>query len=223
MTDLRAATFAVMILAAVTAVMVTRRRPGHVPAAVALVVLAVVTLARVPIYAALGPPSVEPYTGAARVLVYVDGAMVLAAASVTPGLALAVAVPAERSRFAVAVVTGVWLVASVVLAVLYPSPLVRGEGLQRIYLAADLIGLFVSAIALISESRRGIAAKKSPGSASMVAIGLVLLDVAILLTPLSPWRGSVFGASFDGVQVEIIVVFAAMSAAQGILWRFSTE
>src|SRR5262249_13600694 len=50
-------------------------------------------------------------------------------------------------------VAGAWLLASVVLAALYPSPLVRGERLQRIYLAADLIGLFVAIVALARWAR----------------------------------------------------------------------
>jgi hypothetical protein len=123
----------------------------------------------------------------------------------------------------VGTVAAVWLLASVVLAALYPSPLVRGAGQQQVYLAADLIGLFVATAALVSESIRGIAAKRSAGSASMVAIGLVLLDFAILGTPYSPWRASVFVSRYEGVQIEIIIVFTALSVAQGILWWFSTR
>jgi hypothetical protein len=51
---------------------------------------------------------------------------------VIAGLAVAVAVAPEQRRRAAAAVAGVWLLASVVLAALYPSPLVRGANLQRI-------------------------------------------------------------------------------------------
>lgn len=221
--DLRALAFATMISAAVTAVMVARRRAEHVPAAVALVLLTAATLARVPLYAALGPPPVEPYHGAALVLVYLDGAAELASYASVVGLAVALAASPERRRRAVAIVGGIWLVASVVLAALYPSPLVRGAGLHRVYLTADLVSMFAATVALVTWARAGIAAKRSPRLVHVVAIGLVLLDLAILVTPLSPWRGAVFGESFDGVQVEIVVVFSAITAAQVILWRFSTR
>lgn len=221
MTSLQMAGKAAEVCAAVSALALARRRPAHVPAAVALVVLAALDLLGGPISAAL-PPTVEPWQGWSRVLVYLDGASNLATIATVAGLAVAVAVSPERRRRAVAIVGAVWLLASVVLSALYPSPLVRGAGLQRIYLAADLIGLFVSTVALITWARAGIAAKRSPDSAPLVAIGLVLLDAAILVTPLSPWRGSVFGASFEGVQVEILIVFAALTAAQVIAWRYST-
>ena len=48
--------------------------------------------------------------------------------------------------------------ASVLLARLYPSPIVRGAGLQQIYVAADLIALAVASLALIFEARADIAA-----------------------------------------------------------------
>jgi hypothetical protein len=140
---------------------------------------------------------------------------------VTPGLALAVSVSRERRRRVVAVVIGVWALASIVLAALYPSPLVRGEGLRSVYLAADLIGLAVATVALLGWARRTMAAGQWSGSAPMVAIGLVLLDLGILLGPYSPWRGSLFAGRYDVVQIAIVVFFAAFAAAQGVLWRFS--
>ena len=93
----------------------------------------------------------------------------------------------------------------------------------RVYLAADLIGLFVSTVALIAWARRGIAAKQSPGSAPLIAIGLVLLDAMILVMPFSPWRGSAFAGRYDVVQLGIAVFFAAFAAAQVIAWHFSTR
>jgi len=211
------------VLAAVSAVALARRRPAHTRAAVALVVLALIAVVGAQVAAALTPPSVEPWQGWARVLVYLDGALNLATSATIAGLAVSLAVAPERRRFAVGAVVAVWALASIVLAALYPSPLVRGESLQRVYVAADLIGVFVSTVALVSWARAGIAAKRSPDSASAVAIGLVLLDLAILLTPFSPWRGSIIGGRFDVIQVEVLGFFAVISAAQVILWRFSAR
>src|SRR5215468_4304646 len=93
--------------------------------------------------------AVAPWRGPMRVLVYLDGAFNLVTSATVAGLAVAVASTPEQRRRAVAVVAAVWLLASVVLAALYPSPLVRGEGLQRIYIGADLIGLSVASVALV--------------------------------------------------------------------------
>jgi hypothetical protein len=222
MTSLEAAGYASQVCAALSAVALARRRPAHIPAAVALALLAAANLLDAPILAVLTPYPVEPWQGAARVLVYLDGAAQLGMGAVVAGLMVAVCVSPERRRRAVAIVAGVWLLASTVLAALYPSPLVRGPGLQRVYLAADLIGLFVSIVTLARWARwaRG---RESPSSAHLVAIGLVFLDLGILLFPYSPWRGSLFADRYDVVQVMIVVVFAALAALQGILWRFSTH
>jgi hypothetical protein len=225
-TGLLVASLAMETAAAVTAVLLAWRRPDHRPAAGALVLLAAANLARVPLNAALSPHPVEPWQGVARVLVYLDSAAVLGAIAVTPSLALAVSVSPERRRLAVALIAVAWLLASLVLVALYPSPAVRGAGLQRVYLAADLIGLAVATVALVAWARRGLAARRSPRSAPMVAIGLVALDLGILLVPHSPWRDgtwvSPFGR-FEIIQIGIVVFFAAFAAAQGIVWRFSSR
>lgn len=208
-------------LAALTAILLVRRRREHALAAVALSALFAANLLDAPIVVALTPYPVEPWQGFARVLVYLDGAINLANYAAIAGLAVAVAASPKGRRRAVGAVVGVWLVASVVLAALYPSSLVRGANLQRIYLAADLTCLFVSVVALITWARAGIAAKRSPGSVHAVAIGLVILDAAILLAPLSPWRGSIFGAPLDATQLIIGLSFTTIVAGQVILWRFT--
>ena len=209
---------ATQIAAAVSSIALARRRTEHVPAAVALVVLAGVPLARGPLRVALHTPGAEPLH---TVLVYADGAAELATYATVAGLALAVAFGAAHSRRARALAVAAWALASVALGALYPSPLVRGEGLQRFYFAADLVGLFVSAIALVGWAQRGMAAKRSPDSARRVALALVALDGAILLAPFSPWRGVLFGSDFSGIQVIVALIFATFAVAQGIAWRFS--
>jgi hypothetical protein len=210
------------IAAALSAILLARRRPEHVPAAVALLVLAAVALLRGPLNSAL-PPSPNPRQGLELVLVYVDGAAELATVAAVAGLAVAVAVRAEHQRRAFAAVVATWALASIVLAALYPSPVVTGPGLARVYVAADLLGLFVSSIALITWAARGIAAKRSPNSASMVALSLAVLDGAILLAPFSPWRGNVYGSSFDGPSIIITFFFAVFTAAQVIAWKFTRK
>ena len=101
---------ATQIAAALSSIALAKRRAEHMPAAVALVVLTAIALARGPLSAALAPLP-RPIEGAARSLVYLDGAAELATYATIAGLALAVAVSAEhrrraRSRLASALVGG---------------------------------------------------------------------------------------------------------------------
>lgn len=217
MTPLQLAGYAAQALASVSALVLARRRQEYRPAAVALVLLAVVNLLDAPTAAALAPLP-RPIEGGARVLVYLDGAINLANYAVIAGFAVAIAVSQARRRAAVSAVAGVWLVASVVLAAMYPSPLVRGDGLQRVYFATDLIGLFVSTVALITSGRASIAAKKSPNGPYALALSLAALDAAILLAPFSPWRADLFSMPYGGIQVAITILFAVITTAQVTTW-----
>jgi len=214
------AAFVAQIVAAGSGVVLARRRAEHVPAAIALALLATANLLHAPLLAALRPLP-RPIEGSARVLVYLDGAISLAQYAIVAGLAVAVAAAPRRRRLAVGLVAGGWLLAAVVLAALYPSPLVRGAGLQRTYFAADLIGLFVATVALVTWARRAIAARRSPDGAYAVALGLVTFDAAILLAPFSPWRAALFSAPYTGPQLVITVFFAVVATAQVIAWNLS--
>jgi hypothetical protein len=220
-TLLEATALAAQVIAAVSAIVIARRRSEHIPAAVALTLLAGANLLDLPIVSALRPLP-HPIGGSARMLVYVDGALNLSFYAIVAGLAVAVAVYPQRRRLAVALVAAVWLAASIVLAALYPSPLVRGLGLQRFYFAADLIGLFVSTVALITWGRRAMAAKQSTSLVHFVAVGMVTFDALILLGPYTPWRGALFDAPYTGPQVAILVFFAIVMALQVNAWKRSS-
>ena len=214
MTPLQLAAFTAEMASAALAVLLARRRPEHRSAALALVMLLVAGAGRILLYGAFPPPGDGPIMGAARGLVYLDGALQLAPSAAVVGLASNVFT--ETPRRAVAAVVAAWALASIALAVAYPSPLVRGAGLTRVYLAADLTGLFVSLAALARWARL----QRTPTTAHAVAIVLVLLDLAILLVPYGPWRNGLFGP-YESVQVMVLVVFAAIAAVEGVLWRFS--
>lgn len=218
MTPLQATGYIAQALAALSAVVVARRRPEYRPAAIALTVLAAANILDGPTAAALDPPPVGPWQGPARLLVCLEGALNLAGYAAMAGLAVALAVSPARRRAATAAVVGTWLLASIVLAAFYPSPLVRGDGLQRIYFGADLIALFVSTVALITKARARIAVRESPDGAYLVALGLVLLDAAILLAPFSPWRADLFGSPYGGVQVALTLFFGVITTAQVTTW-----
>ncbi len=213
---------ATQIAAAVSSIALARRRARHIPAAVALVVLAAIPLLRRPLSDALAPLP-RPVEGAARVLIYADGAAELATCAVIAGLAVAVAASAEHRRRVAAGAVALWALASIALGALYPSPLVRGESLQRVYFAIDLFGLFVSAAAIAVWTQRRLAAKRSPDSSSIIAVCLIALDGAILLAPFSPFRAELFGSDFSGIQVIVAMFFAAFTVAQVIAWRFSSR
>jgi hypothetical protein len=218
-TPLQVAAYSAEVLAAATAVALARRQRGHRPAAVALVALSAGSILHALTAAALTPYQAEPWEGSARLLVYLDGALTLAADAALAGFAIAVAVSPERQRRVAAITIAVWLAASVVLGALYPSPLVRGASLQRVYFAAELITLFVATGAIVTWARAGIAAKRSPSGVQTLALGMVLLDGAILLAPFSPWRLDLFSVPFGGIQLVITIFFAVVATAQVIAWR----
>ena len=213
---------ATQIAAAVSSIALARKRTRHIPAAVALVVLAAIPLVRRPLKDALAPLP-RPVEGVARVLVYADGAAELATYATIAGLAVAIAVSVENRRRVAASAVALWALASIALAAMYPSQLVMGVGLQRIYFIADLIGLFVSAAAIVVWTQRKLAAKHSPDSASIVAVCLVALDGAILLAPFSPWRGELYGSDYSGIQAIVCLFFAAFTVAQVVAWRWSSR
>jgi len=74
----------------------------------------------------------------------------------------------------------------------------------------------------LARTRAQIAAKRSPNGADALVLALVALDALILLLPFSPWRGSVFVTSFGGIQLVITMFFATFTAAQVIVWKFSS-
>jgi hypothetical protein len=202
------------IAAAVSSIALARRRSEHVPAAVALVVLAFIGLARGPLNTAL-----DASQGDARALIYADGAAELATSAVVAGLAMAVAVTGDQRRRAFALTVVAWALGSIALGIVSPV----GRKLQRVYVAADLVGLCVSAAALVRWGQRLGAAKLSPDSTSVIALGLFALDGAILLAPFSPWRAVVFGSDYAGVQLVITMFFAIFAIVQVIAWRFSSR
>jgi hypothetical protein len=209
------------VLAAVGAVLLAQRHRAHVPAAVALVLIAAGNVLQAPVLAALRPLP-RPVEGIAYVLVYIDGALSLSYYAIIAGLPVVLAVPPEQRRRAAVGVGAMWLFASVVLAVLYPSPYVRGAGLQQVYVAADFIALGAASLALIIEARGDIAAQRLPSSASAVATALVILDGGLLVVPFSPWRGDVFIQPYFGPQLVIAAVFFLIAATEVIAWKFTS-
>lgn len=204
------------IAAAFSALALARRKAEHWPAAVALVLLAAIPLLRGPLKSALHV-SAQPWP----VYVYADGAAQLATSATVAGLALVVAVQTQHRVRALALAVLGWMVGSIALASLYPSPLVTGARLQRVYYAADLLTFFVAAAALARWADRGLAAKRSPNGASMVALSLWALQGVIAFAPFGPWRGDVFGSDFSGIQVCVAAVFGCFTCAQLIAWRVS--
>jgi len=218
MQAIQAAAHATEILAAASAGAAASRRAEHVPAAAALVALTAIHGADAAIVAHL-PTTTDPLSPTLYPFVYADGAAVLASIAIPAGLTVAASVaPARRARVVVLVAT-VWALASLALAIPYPSPSVRGTALQELYLRGDLAGLFVSMVTLILWARQ----RTSPTTSHVIAIGLMALDIGILIVPYSPWRTGLLAGRWDVVQVGCILFFAAFTAWQVWLWRSASR
>src|SRR5262249_33296786 len=128
--------------------------------------------------------------------------------------AIVAAVYLEKPRRALVALGSAWFVASVVLAALYPSPLVRGVGLARVYLAGELASVMVSIACVVSFAGRRL----SPRAPHAIALFLLAADVAVLIT--GPWRASIF-MGWDSAKVVLLVAYVFIAGIQGVLWRFS--
>jgi hypothetical protein len=209
---------AVQALAAVFAILIARRRSAYLPAAVALTLIAAINVLERLIAPALDGSPV-PYQGLPRLFFHLESASKLAGDAVVAGLAVVVSVGPERRRRAATIVGGVWLLASVVVAGLYPSPLVRGLALARIYFASAMLGICVGTIAMVTWAAKSIAAKRSPGGSDTIALWLLIFDADVALVPFSPLHSAPFSAeSYSGVQVLILWVFTVLTAGEVIAW-----
>jgi hypothetical protein len=201
MAPIYAAAIASVGAAALAGIVLALRRREHVPAAVALSLLACVNGARVLTY----------------MLPHLDRPLVLGAAAIPPGLSVYVFLSPRLRRPALACVVGAWALACVLLAVFYPPP--AYVALQRFYLAADLAGLAVSIACLITWGWRKD--RDDISSAQTVALAFIVLDLVLLLGPSSPWRGSLFTSSFEVTQGVIFGVFSLVTIAEVLLCRSS--
>jgi hypothetical protein len=206
------------VLAAVFAILIARHRRSYMPAAIALTLFPVMSILDGMIAPVLDAAAV-PYQGTARLLFHVETALLLGGDATVAGLALVVAVPPDQRRRVVAIVGTVWLLASAVVAVLYPSPLVRGFGLTRIYFASTLLGLCIGTIALVTRVRASIDAKRSPDANDLIALALVVFDASGAGIAFWPVRsGALSAESYSGVQVLIVCVFTVIAIAEVVAW-----
>jgi hypothetical protein len=202
--------YTIAVLAAILAVMVARRRAEHRPVALFLGVMVAVDLARLArryLYPLEALP--RPHVGLARLAFHADEAGFIAWPF---GLAaLALVIFGARRPWTVLVA---YLATVAGLIALYPSPYVRGEGLQRVYLAAYL-GSFLAYGAALA---RWTARRVMPSSEHAVLFILGALDLARLLA----FRGSIFEQWAAYALPVNAVCYGLISAVQGgFLWSWS--
>lgn len=148
----------------------------------------------------------RPHVGSVRLAFHLDELGFIAWPA---GLvALALVVFAGRRAWPALVA---WLVFGATLIALYPSDLVRGAGLQRIYLAAHLAALFVVIVCFVSWR----AHRKVPGSEHAA----LFILAAIELVRFAPFYGSIFTQWASFVQPCNVVLYGLLVAVQGgFLW-----
>lgn len=91
------------------------------------------------------------------------------------------------------------------LAVTYPA--VRGDGLGRVYLAAEVAALATSIGAFVVWVRR----HEARGLHHTVVMFIVFMDIALLV---APWREGLF-VRWDLAQVMYAALYAALAVLQG--------
>lgn len=199
--------YALAVLAAVLAVLLARRRAEHRPIAVFLVSMAAIDLARLGLAHLVDfAAAPRPHVGLVRLAFHVDELGFLAWPA---GLvALALVVFAGRRPWPAAVA---WVATWAGLVALYPSDLVRGPGLARVYLATFLCSLAVYVAALAQWGAK----RAAPNSAHAV----LLVLGAVELARLAPFYGSVFERWATYAGPTNVVLYAVLAAVEGgYLW-----
>jgi len=131
------------ILAALLGIALGFRRAEFRPVAWFLGSMAALDVARAALRAAFDLGAPGPYVGVQRLAFHVDGVGVLAWPTALVALALVV-FSGRRPWLALAP----WIAVSATLAALYPSELVRGDGLRRVYLGAHMVALAAYVVTL---------------------------------------------------------------------------
>jgi hypothetical protein len=195
--------YLLQIVAAVLAVTLARRRPEHRPVAWFLCAMTAIDWTRLAIArAAHFDHAVRPHEGAVRLAFHLDELGFVAWPAGLAALAL-VLFTGQRPRPAFVA----WAMLGAALVVLYPADLVRGAGLQRVYLVAHLAALFVAVAALERWSRR----REEPGPELAVMLVLAAVDVLRLV----PYAGSIFGSWAGLVQPANVALYGTLAAVQG--------
>jgi hypothetical protein len=202
--------YALAALAAVLAVWLAHRRAEHRPIAVFLVAMVAIDLARFALARAIDfAAAPRPHVGLVRLAFHLDELGFLAWPAGLVGLVLVVF--AGRRAWPALVA---WLLTWAGLVALYPSDLVRGPGLARVYLAALLVSLAIYVAALTEWGAR----RARPTSAHAV----LLVLGAVELARLAPFYGSIFERWATYAGPTNVVLYAVIAAVEGgYLWESS--
>jgi hypothetical protein len=196
-------------LAALLGFVLAQRRAEHRPVAWFLGVMVAIDVARLYLRSAFHLDAEGPYHGAQRAAFHAEELGFLAWPF---GLgALALVVFAERRR--PWLVLAAWAAVGVALVALYPSDLVRADGLQRVYLAAHLAALAAAIACVASWGRKRIA----PGSPHAVLFVIGALEVARLV-PF--YGGSVFDQWSTYAPATNAILYGLIVAIEGgyLVW-----
>jgi hypothetical protein len=209
---LRIAALALSFGAALSAILLAKRRPDHRP----LRILGAVWLADV-LGWLLAPAlaSGGPFAGWLRLLQHVDSARFLVwplALQVIVGLALAVpGTSREVARVLRTALPAFYVLMVAICVACYPT--LRGEALGRFYACVQANAVIWSIV--VAARSPLIFRLLSP--ARVVASLLVALQLLSMLA--GPWWRGLFGAAYRAEQVILCVLYAAIILVQAWAWR----
>jgi hypothetical protein len=199
------------VLAAVTAVLVARRREEHRPIAWFLTLVAVTDLPEI-VLVVLGVATRlpdAPFTGLARLGLHVRQALYLT----WPFgfMATCIAVFLRRNPWPLGILYGIAVAA---FALSYPE--IRGADMAKAYLAIEIGCLLVGFGVLVQWAWR----RRSPSLTHITAIILLFGEAAVLF---GPWRRDVF-ATWDMARIMYLVIYMSLALLQGgYAWKQSTS
>jgi len=199
-----------LLLAAISAVVLARRRVDHRTFAAFVAWVASADVLRWVLSKSFGllrPPGLPPFVGAARAAFHVDQAIEL---SWSAGLATLAIIVFSRRRWVAALIGLVWAGAIAYLATHYPE--VRGEALRKFYLAAELAAVTVAAASIITWTWR----REPPTPSRICVLCVCVADLITLLAGAWRWGFWIHGG-LD--QVAFALTYATIAGYQVIIWR----
>lgn len=160
-----------------------------------------------------------PYTGLARAAFHIEEATRLVTAALPPWMALAVLrkYPPGPSKFRMWTnrVAGAAVVALVWAWLVIEYPALRGEGLRRVYLVAELAALLVACAAILSWLRRPRDLATAPRWYTTTPV-LVIVGADVFLLVVGAWRYGLFGDAYRVQQWGLLPLWGAVAAVQGV-------
>jgi hypothetical protein len=203
-----------LLLAAITAVGLARRRADHWPFAMLLAWVLITNIIRSVLASRFGlirSVGLPPFDSTSLVAFYVDQAFELSSPAWIAAMSCWYF---ARRRWLAGGPALAWIIGVAYLETHYPE--VRGDALRRVYLAAELAALCASALVIVPWIGRHEI--PTPGRVCMLTV--ITMEALLLFAGPANWG---FWSRWDLNQAAIAVFCTGITALQVWIWRLNVS